>query len=290
MPRPDPDDDRETADASFLFRDEEEAPAEDRREAPSEPSPSEGGYDLIDDERGEPSGAPEETPQPPVPPPVERARPRPRKLEPEPEAELTPSPVDPPWTRMGEWKPTLIRLAVVATIMLVLIYLIGTSAGLLLPMAIAAAGVLALVLLSYPIAITLERPVRMTPEQALRDYYGALSHHIPHYRRMWLLLSSAGRSAPEFGSYDGFRSYWKRWQAELREGESGSMAPLTFKVVDFESDKSAGQEAVKGSYTISVSSRGRESEGPLHTARMTSTFSRGPDRMWYLDDGTLPPA
>ena len=49
------------------------------------------------------------------------------------------------------------------------------------------------VLLSYPILITLERPVRMTPEQALRDYYGALSHQSPHFRRMWLLLGKDGQ-------------------------------------------------------------------------------------------------
>ena len=27
----------------------------------------------------------------------------------------------------------------------------------------------------------------MTPEQAVKDYFAALSHHVPHYRRMWLL-------------------------------------------------------------------------------------------------------
>ncbi len=33
-------------------------------------------------------------------------------------------------------------------------------------------GCIAAAILSYPILITLERPVRITPEQALRDYYG----------------------------------------------------------------------------------------------------------------------
>ena len=34
----------------------------------------------------------------------------------------------------------------------------------------------------------------MTPEQAVKDYYAAASHHFPHYRRMWLLLSADGQA------------------------------------------------------------------------------------------------
>ena len=70
-------------------------------------------------------------------------------------------------------------------------------------------GGIAAVILSYPILITLERPVRITPEQALRDFYGSLSHHFPHFRRMWLLLSSAGRISTAYGSFEGFKAYWK---------------------------------------------------------------------------------
>ena len=72
------------------------------------------------------------------------------------------------------------------------------------------------VVLSYPILITLERPVRITPEQALRDYYGALSHQLPHFRRMWLLLSTAGRISTAYGSFEGFKAYWKDRLATMR--------------------------------------------------------------------------
>ena len=69
-------------------------------------------------------------------------------------------------------------------------------------------GAVGAITLSYPILITLERPVRVTPEQALRDYYAALSHHLPHFRRMWLLLSTAGRISNAYGSFEGFKAYW----------------------------------------------------------------------------------
>ena len=74
------------------------------------------------------------------------------------------------------------------------------------------------VVLSYPILITLERPVRITPEQALRDYYGALSHHLPHFRRMWLLLEHGGRISTAYGSFEGFKAYWKDRLANMRRG------------------------------------------------------------------------
>ena len=95
------------------------------------------------------------------------------------------------------------------------------------------------VFLAYPILITLERPVRMTPEQAVRDYYGALSHHMPHFRRMWLLLSKAGRISSAFGSFEGFKNYWKDRLASVREGHAGSLTPLVFDVSEFQAEKSA---------------------------------------------------
>ena len=42
------------------------------------------------------------------------------------------------------------------------------------------------------------------------------------------------------------------------------------------------------SYTVEVSLRDREAEGPIASTRVSTTLSRGPDRMWYLDDGRLP--
>ena len=143
------------------------------------------------------------------------------------------------------------------------------------------------VVLSYPILITLERPVRITPEQAVRDYCAALSHHLPHFKRMWLLLSTAGRVSTAFGSFEGFKAYWKDRLGRLREGHAGSMTPLVFMVADFKAEKSAGMTRVDADFTVKVLVRGQRQAGPIHTFPMRIALVRGPDKMWYLEDGTL---
>jgi hypothetical protein len=148
-------------------------------------------------------------------------------------------------------------------------------------------GGLVAAVLSYPILITLERPVRMTPEQALRDYYGALSHHFPHFRRMWLLLSSAGRSTTGYGSFEGFKRYWRERLDGLRAGHAGGMTPLVFDIADFDADKSAGKVRVEASFTLKVYVRGRRQAGTIHSIPMRLALVRGPDKMWYLENGTL---
>jgi hypothetical protein len=149
-------------------------------------------------------------------------------------------------------------------------------------------GGLVAVVLSYPMLITLERPVRITPEQAARDYYSALSHHVPHFRRMWLLLSAAGRISSAFGSFDGFKGYWKKQLANLRGSQAGPMTPLVFEVADFKSEKSAGKTRIDATYTLNIFVRGRRSTGPIHTLPVATALVRGPDNMWYLESGALP--
>jgi hypothetical protein len=130
--------------------------------------------------------------------------------------------------------------------------------------------------------------VRITPEQALKDYYNALSHHVPHFRRMWLLLSAAGRVSTAFGSFEGFKGYWNEQLARLRAGHATPLTPLVFEVVNFKSEKSAGKVRIEASFTLNVSVRGRRSAGPIHTIPVTTNLVRGPDNMWYLENGTLP--
>ena len=148
-------------------------------------------------------------------------------------------------------------------------------------------GGLVAVVLSYPILITLERPVRVTPEQAVRDYYAALSHHLPHFRRMWLLLSTAGRISNSYGSFEGFKGYWTDRLRNLREGHAGQWTPLVFEVVNFKADKSAGKTMIDAEFTLKISVRGQRKAGPIHTIPMRIALVRGPDKMWYLENGTL---
>lgn len=112
-------------------------------------------------------------------------------------------------------------------------------------------------LLSYPLLITLERPVRITPEQAARDYFAALSHHLPHYRRMWLLLSARGRVSPQFASYEGFKNYWVKRLEQFREGHAGRFSPLVFNVEEFRAEKNAGKTKIDARFKMTDGVRPR---------------------------------
>lgn len=248
--------------------------------------PDDEGYDVAGDdpEAADPPG----TPAPPVPAPEARTAPSrkdraasAREPEPEPRVEQV-------WSRGAEWGASIALLGLVGAIVLGLVYATFSVENLALPLAILVVGGLAWVALTYPIVITLERPVRLTPEQAARDYFGALSHHLPHYKRMWLLLGDAGRTSGEYGSFDGFKRYWRRRLADLRGGKVPASTPLAFEVREFKADKSAGKAAVLGKFQVAVSARGRRGEGPLETIRVETWFVRGPDNMWYLTRGTLP--
>jgi hypothetical protein len=142
--------------------------------------------------------------------------------------------------------------------------------------------------LSYPILITLERPVRVTPEQAVRDYFSALSHHVPHFRRMWLLLSTAGRVSTAYGSFEGFKGYWKDRLSQLRQGRASALTPLVFEVVNFKAEKSAGRVRIDASFSVNISVRGQRPAGAIHAIPVSISLVRGPDNMWYLENGTLP--
>lgn len=192
------------------------------------------------------------------------------------------------WSRGAEWGGSLALLAASAVGLLVILYA-TVSIGFYGPaFLLLIVGGAVLTLLCYPILITLERPVRITPEQAVADFFGALSHHVPHYKRMWLLLSNAGRVSEKFASFEGFRSYWKGRVAELKEGRASSTTPLKFQIVDFRSEKSAGKSEIDAKFTVRVSVRGRSREAPIEEVRVSVSLVKGPDRMWYLDKGTLP--
>ena len=206
QPTPDDRDDPEIAAAELLFH-EAEPPPSSQSVAPVIGKGSSEGFELADlpehsappapssRSASAPSGQSASTP------PAD-ARPRGRMVAPEVPA------VEQVWSRGSEWGSTLVVLACWIAAAFGILYFtlgvvnFGTTFLILL------LGGLGAAVLSYPILITLERPVRITPEQAARDYFGALSHHFPHYRRMWLLLSARGRTSPQFASYEGFKTYW----------------------------------------------------------------------------------
>ena len=292
MPDPSPSDPRPTGDAASPFDTDEIRPIQVPAGVPAA-SPASEGYDL------EGYSVPEvDEPPPPVAipsPPVDRPGPKPR---PKPTAAASQVPegdssefeaeiseVYPVWTRGAEWGPDLVRVGAVGLGTLVLTWLSLWSIWALFFLMVGGA---ATVLLSYPILITLERPVRITPEQAVEDYFAAASHHFPHYRRMWLLLSSLGRESGSFTSFEDFRAYWmgriERWKAIKGVGK---YTPLKFEVDSFRADKSTGKSTSRADYTVNVYIRDRESEGPIESIKMAHGLIKGPDRMWYLNRGTL---
>ena len=106
---------------------------------------------------------------------------------------------------------------------------------------------------------------------------------------MWLLLGPDGRSSREFDSFATFRTYWKHRLAKLRGATVKGFTPLVFDVREFQSDKSAGQTEVEADFVVQVRPRGEDAT-LLQEARVKTTFVKGPDRMWYLNIGTLPEA
>jgi hypothetical protein len=192
------------------------------------------------------------------------------------------------WSRWAEWGASLAVLTAAAAFLVVLLYVAVAAEAYTLSVFLLVAGGICLALLSYPVLITLERPVRVTPEQAVRDFYGALSHHVPHYRRMWLLLSRAGRTSGSFASFEGFQKYWRERLARLRGAKIPKTLPLKFQVTGFKSAKSSGLSAITVSYVLEVYARGRTGDGPLASFPVETSLVKGPDRMWYLDLGTLP--
>jgi hypothetical protein len=192
------------------------------------------------------------------------------------------------WSRGGEWGGTLIKLAAASLGLFLLFYAAVSFEFYSLAFLILVGGGLLLALISYPLIITLERPVRITPEQAVNDFYTALSHHVPHYRRMWLLLSNAGRVSGSYASFEGFRSYWKTRLGEIRRARTSSFTPLKFQVDDFKSEKSSGLSKIDVKFVVKILIRGRLQEGPVEVIRASMSLVKGPDNMWYLDKGTLP--
>jgi hypothetical protein len=196
--------------------------------------------------------------------------------------------VEETWSRWAEWGTNLIAVGAWMAVLLLLVYFVFGQEFYFLSFVLLIVGSGVALVLSYPMLITLERPVRVTPEQAVRDYYGALSHHVPHLRRMWLLLSNAGRVSSSFGSFDGFKGYWHEQVARLRQGHAGPLTPLLFEIINFKSEKSAGKTRIDASFGVKVSIRGRRSSGAIHTIPADIALVRGPDNMWYLENGTLP--
>jgi len=288
-PRPedDPEPGPEIADASLLFG----VPPTPPSGAGAGPAPVADAADGYAIEGPEPEPAPESV-QAPVAPIPRAGRPRDEARAParaKGRAEARSSGVDEVWSRGAEWAANLTGLGVGLLTAAILLYATFNVDALMVWVVVLAGCLVALAALAYPIFITLERPVRVTPEQAIKDYYGALSHLVPHTKRMWLLLSTEGRVSHAFRTYPEFRAYWRETFAGWKKsaGASGPLNPFDVTVDDFKSGKSAGEVEIEATYTARVIRRGQPGGPPVATHRVSLRLVRGPDKMWYLEKGTL---
>ncbi len=48
-----------------------------------------------------------------------------------------------------------------------------------------------------------------------------------------------------------------------------------------------GKTEIQGKWTVQVFVRGRREQGPIWSLPVEASFTKGPDGMWYLDDGAL---
>ncbi|SIO00077.1 hypothetical protein SAMN05444166_1982 [Singulisphaera sp. GP187] len=283
---PSPDEEKENVDVGWLMEDGPKPASGKAASPPPPPIVSEGSYEI---EGVDPLEAQDEPAAivPPIPSPVPRPRKPQAADQPPTRSTVKPGTVDEVWTRWAEWGPDIIRLVAAAGVLLVLLYLALTSFWFTTAFLILVGGGVVLLLLGYPLFITMERPIRITPEQALNDYYGALSHSVPHIRRMWLLLSSEGRSSRSFHSFNEFNTYWNEKLKSLKSAKGGRFNTLLFSVQDFKSEKSAGLTHLEAKFTLQVQERDQMTS-PGRTFPTTIRLVKGPDKMWYLEDGTMP--
>ena len=232
--RPPVEPDKQAADAGLLFRDSAAKSANPAQPAAGGAQSGAGEeFDLVDAPESADDLAVPQDPSPPRARAQAPAKDEPR-IEGKPEAarkaaarEVTADPsslVEETWSRWAEWGSNLLVVGGWMAVLLLLVYFVFDQEHYLLAFMLLVVGLGVAGVLSYPMLITLERPVRVTPEQAIRDYYNALSHHVPHLRRMWLLLSTAGRVSPAFGSYEGFKGYWREQLVSLRRACRASYA------------------------------------------------------------------
>ncbi|WP_406700665.1 hypothetical protein V5E97_17865 [Singulisphaera sp. Ch08] len=284
---PSPDEEKDKVDLGWLMSDGPK-PNPGKAVPPPPPVASEGSYEI---EGSDPLAEHDEPA--PIVPPIPTPVPRPRKAQASDRSEARstakPGTVDEVWSRWAEWGPDIIRLVATSCVLLVLLYLALTSFWFTTAFLILVGGGGILLLLSYPLFITMERPIRITPEQALNDYYAALSHSVPHIRRMWLLLSSEGRSSRFFHNFNEFNTYWNEKLKSLKPAKAGRFNPLVFSVLDFKSEKSAGLTHLEAKFILQVKERD-PSTSPAQTFPVTTRLVKGPDKMWYLEEGTMPEA
>lgn len=195
-----------------------------------------------------------------------------------------------PWTRFRESGSDFVRIAAAGMSTIILAWLFSDWNTIHLAGWICFLGTWIAAVMAYPLIVGLERPVRMSPERAVRDYFESLEHHGPLFRRMWLFLAPEAQNCQSFTNYDSFKIYWEQRIREWRHrGNAWPLTPVVISINQFES-KADPLDSNKThlKFSIAVSLRGRRTNGPVASYNLNWVAVRSPDRQWYLADGNLP--
>ena len=141
-----------------------------------------------------------------------------------------------PWSRLRESKTDILRMTIVVLCTMILAWIFADWNTIHLAGWICVLGTGLLAVMAYPLAVGFERPIRMSPERAVRDYFESLEHHGPLYRRMWIFLAPEGQSSRSYADYESFRLYWKQRVREWQHrGNAWPMTPVAITIDRFES-------------------------------------------------------
>jgi hypothetical protein len=138
--------------------------------------------------------------------------------------------------------------------------------------------------LIYRFALILPHPVRVTPEQAVREFLDSLGHLMPNFRRMYLLLTSDAQQA--FGSFGAFRAYWQ-WRRCQVMASDWVVKAVRYEIANFQTEYNAERTLADVTFTLTLFVPGQPDKAIRRP--VTWTLVKGQrDGSWYLNDGMLP--
>jgi hypothetical protein len=196
----------------------------------------------------------------------------------------------PLWSRARESGPAAVASSVVALSALILAWIFSDWNTIHIAGWICLIGAAATILTAYPLVVGLERPVRMSPERTVKDFFESLEHHSPLYRRMWLFLTPEAQNSRHYAEFSGFRAYWQGRVREWRHrGDSWPGTPVVVTIENLKPSHDPSDPLVRHlRFSIGVSLRGRRSAGPVARYDLNWSAERGRDGQWYLRQADPP--
>lgn len=196
----------------------------------------------------------------------------------------------PLWSRGKESGPHLFRVLMSAGCTLIIAWIFADWNTIHLSGWVAVIGSIVTILLAYPLVVGLERPVRSSPERAVRDFLESLEHHGPLYHRMWLLLTPEAQNTAHYSEFSGFSRYWKgRIQEWRHRGDAWAGTPVVMTIDSLNVTPDSVDPLVRHmKFDLAVSLRGRRNAGPVARYAMNWIAERGRDSQWYLRQADPP--